>query len=327
MGKSGKPTRRRSSGETADSRSPRRSVIAVYGPDDFLRRQAIEGIEAAVLGHPAPPMSLIDFNGLTAELAEVLDEVRTLPFLAGVRLVIVHDADAFITRHREALERYAQAPSPTGVLVLVCKVMNKQWRLTKAIEKVGELIECKAPPPWKRGEWVRGRAREAYGKTIGSSAAEALVELAGEDMASLDSELSKLAIYVGDRTTISATDVEDLVGLTRPENVFRITDAIAQGDAATAMSLWRQTLATDSQAAFRAVGGLAWAVRQAIAAKTGASAAGGRRGALVASRFTLEQLHDMLVELLMADVASKTGVGTIQSAIERFIVRQCQVRR
>jgi len=271
-------------------------------------------------------MARVDMDGPTAELADVLDEARTLSLLAEVRLVIVRDADAFITKHREALERYAAAPSATGVLVLVCKVMNKQWRLTKAIQKVGRLIECKAPPRRERDRWLVGRAGQAYGKTMQGSAARALVEQAGDDMAGLDAELAKLAVYVGDRETITAADVEALVGLTRPENVFRMTDAVAAGDAATAIGVWRQTLATDNQAEFRAVGGIAWAIRQMIAAKQGAQRGVNPATARAASRFTLEQLHDMLVELLGADVAGKTGLGTVGSAVEKFIVRRCACR-
>jgi DNA polymerase-3 subunit delta len=313
----------RASGSARDGSKP---VYAVFGPDDFLRRQAIGQIVKTVLGDPPAPMAQVDVDGPQAKLADVLDELRTLPFLADVRLVIVHDADSFISANREALERYVAAPSETGVLVLVCDVMNKQWRLSRAIQQVGQLIECKAPPVYQRPEWLAARARQEYAKDMDGAAARALVDLAGSDMASLDAELAKLAIYVGDRDRISTSDVEDLVGFNRPENVFRMTDAIAGGDAAAALRIWRQTLATDSQAAYRAIGGLAWAVRQMMAAKGGGRAPVGPSTSRSASRFTLEQLQDILVDLLAADVTSKTGLGTFDSAVEKLVVRVCSAK-
>lgn len=297
-------------------------VYAVFGPDDFLRRQALKKIEQDVLGEEPPPMARVDFEGDSAPLAEVLDEVRTLSFLAERRLVIVQDADAFVSRHREALERYVAEPSRAGALALVCKVMNKQWRLTKAIQKIGRLLECKPPPPWERGRWLSEHAHRTYGKRLAGQAADALIELTGDDMAALDAELAKLAIYVGDRDDIRTEDIEALVGLNRPEKVFRMTDALARGDAAEAMHVWHQTLASDNQAAFRAIGGVAWAVRQMIAVKEGTAGRANRATQMAASRFTREQLQDMLVQLLRADVESKTGLGSVGSAIERFIVRQ-----
>lgn len=296
-------------------------VYAVYGPDEFLRRQALDEIAEAALGTEPPPMARVDFDGPTAELANVLDEVRTLTFLAEIRLVVVRDADAFITKYRAALERYVEAPSSSGVLVFVCKTMNKQWRLSKAIAKLDGLIECKAPPPWQRDKWLVGRARQHYGKRLDGPAAQALVELAGDDMASLDAELAKLDLYTGERQTIAVADVEALVGLTRPEKIFRMTDALARGDPASAIAIWRQTLATDNQAAFRAIGGIAWAIRQMIQAKQGAPHVSPTTSR-AAARFTLEQLQDMLVQLLASDVASKTGLGTVETAVEKLIVRQ-----
>jgi len=301
-------------------------VYAIYGPDEFLRRQAIEGVIHEVLGDEPPPMALIEVEGPKVALAEVLDELRTLPFLSDRRLVVVREADAFISAHREALERYVASPCSTGVLVLISDVMNKQWRVTRAIQQIGRLIECKAPPPWERTQWLMGRASQAYGKRLEPIAAQALVDLVGGEMAGLDAELVKLTLYVGDRELITTQDVEDLVGYTRPENVFRMTDALAQKDAATCLRLWRQTLATDDQAAYKAIGGLAWAVRQMMAAKepgrTGTHASMTRS----AAAFSLRQLQDILMRLLAADVGSKTGLGTVDSAIEKLVVEQCMAR-
>ena len=52
--------------------------------------------------------------GDQASLADVLDEVRTLPFLARCRVVIVEGADPFVTAHRKELEAYAEKPSTLG---------------------------------------------------------------------------------------------------------------------------------------------------------------------------------------------------------------------
>ncbi len=311
------------SGSTGSAIKP---VYGVYGADEFLRTEAIGRITRDVLGDRPEPMAISDYDGTKASLAEVLDDVRTLPFFGGVRLVIVRDADDLITKHREALERYVAAPSETGVLVLICTSLNKQWRLTRAIEKVGKLVECKAPSPRERPTWLITRARQHYGKTLEPPAAATLVELVGDDMAGLDGELAKLSIYVGDRATITENDVGELVGYHRPENVFRMTDALAAKNAPVCLKVWRQTLATDNQAEFRAIGGLAWAVRQMIVAKDGSKPTTNWSMSKSAGRFTLRQLQDILVQLLAADVAGKTGLGTVETAIEKLIVRSCTAR-
>src|SRR5690349_13239982 len=85
-----------------------RPVYAVAGDDLYLRREALNAITLAVLGPEADDLSVARFSGESAELADVLDEVRTLPFLSRARLAIVENADPFVTAHRRDLETYAE---------------------------------------------------------------------------------------------------------------------------------------------------------------------------------------------------------------------------
>lgn len=58
-------------------------------------------------------MSEYDCATTTAELASVLDDLRTLPFLSERRLVLVREADKFISLYREAVSRIMpRAPAP-----------------------------------------------------------------------------------------------------------------------------------------------------------------------------------------------------------------------
>ena len=52
------------------------------------------------------------FPGESAGLSDVLDELRTLPFLSKARVAVVEGADPFVTAHRRELEEYAEHPSP-----------------------------------------------------------------------------------------------------------------------------------------------------------------------------------------------------------------------
>jgi hypothetical protein len=42
-------------------------------------------------------------------------------------------------------------------------------------------------------------------------------------------------------------------------------------------------------------------------------------------RFSLRQWQDILVKLLSIDVATKTGLGAVRSAVEKLIVELCAV--
>ncbi|MCP4593941.1 MAG: DNA polymerase III subunit delta [bacterium] len=307
-------------------------VYVVYGPETFLKQQAVRRLVHQALGAEAEALGPTRYDGATAELADVLDEVRTLSLLGDLRVAIVEDADSFVTRNRAALERYCADPSDSGRLILVCKTFNARTRLCKAVAGMQGLIKCEAPRGAALNAWISERARTAYGKPMDRSAVARLREHVGETLGVLDAELSKLTTYVGARSSITAEDVDALVGNVREQNVFAITAAMADGDVRTALHHWERVLATDRAAPGRAVGGLAWGIRrlldahQAVATGTPVGnlarqfwtepAVLERRLARVSSRM----LEDQLCDLLAADVAAKTGRSEVSRAVERFII-------
>src|SRR4051794_29572353 len=97
--------------------TPVRPVYAVFGDDSYLRRETVKGLRALVLPGEDDELSVSRFEGANAKLADLLDELRTLPFFSKRRLVILEDADTFITAHRRELEAYVDHPSETGTLI------------------------------------------------------------------------------------------------------------------------------------------------------------------------------------------------------------------
>ncbi|MEP0841613.1 MAG: DNA polymerase III subunit delta [Phycisphaerae bacterium] len=317
------------------------AVYAVFGPEAFLKRQAVRRITDAVLGQADRAMSMNEYEGPSAELAVVLDDLRTLPFLSDRRLVLVREADAFITRFRADLEAYLESPSPTGVLLLECKSLPANTRLYKKIDAQGGIRACPEVKANAIGGWLAGRAREAHGAAIEPQAAALLAELVGTELGLLDAELEKLALYVGDRRTITADDVKALVGQQREEEIWGIMSAIAAGDRARALTLWEEVVETDRTAEILSIAGIAFKVRQLLNAKR-AQAAGAslfelgkmlmiwgnpQRVQAELSAFTVEQLERMLCRLLEADVAAKSGGVSVRASIEALIIEACRGRQ
>ena len=243
-------------------------IYVVFGAETFLKREAVRDIMAQVLAGADPSLALSEYDGGgSVELAQVLDDLRTLPFLAPHRLVVIRDADTFITRYREELEDYCENLSDTGVLLLECKSFPSTTRLAKRVQSIGQAIKCESLSSRAIPGWLAERCRTAYGKRIDAAASAMLAEYIGEDLGLLDSELNKLTLYVGDRPAIAATDIQALVGHTREEQVWGILSAIAAGSEGKAMTLWEQVWETDRAAPGRAIAGIAYKVRQLLTAK------------------------------------------------------------
>jgi DNA polymerase-3 subunit delta len=208
---------------------PVKPVYALFGDDAFLRRESLEAIERAVLGSEADELAVTRFEGTQASLADVLDEVRTLPFFSKQRFVVVADADPFVTAHRKELEAYAEHPSSAGILVLSVKTWTSTTRLAKLVEKVGLAVECKGPHERELTPWLVHLARSRYEAHLDDDAARLLIELVGPEVGLLVGEVEKLAVYVGERARIHRDDVARMVGAGRIETIWKTLDAATTG--------------------------------------------------------------------------------------------------
>jgi DNA polymerase-3 subunit delta len=207
-----------------------RPVYAVVGDDAFLRRETLEAIGRVILqGESDEDLAVSRYSGDVARLSDVLDEVRTLPFLSRCRVVIVEGADPFVTAHRRELETYVERPSSSGVLVLSVKTWPASTKLAKLVEKVGLSIECKGPHERALAPWLAQLARSRCQAQLDDDAARLLIELVGPEAGMLVSEVEKLAVYVGQRGKIHRDDVARMVGAGRIETIWKTLDAATTG--------------------------------------------------------------------------------------------------
>ena len=125
---------------------PIRPVYAVFGDDSYLIRESIRAVARAVSFRSEDREAGISrFPGPVTPLATVLDEVCTLPFFSRRRLVIVDEADPFVTKYRKDLEAYVANPSDSGTLLLQVKQWPATTKLAQLVEKSGAGDQLRRP--------------------------------------------------------------------------------------------------------------------------------------------------------------------------------------
>lgn len=213
-----------------------RPVYALTGDEDFLKRQVMLKLRPLVLGEGDDGMARSSYEGDKALLADVLDELQTLPFLSPRRLVVIENADPFVSKYRAQLEKYLTQPAARGVLVLTVKAWAATTRLAKQLDDASTIV-CKAITTQRLPDWCVRWAASHHAKQLAAPAARLLVDLVGGDMGLLDQELAKLSIYVGDQPQIETNHVDLLVGNSRMENTWKIFDAIGAGQSGEALTI------------------------------------------------------------------------------------------
>lgn len=221
---------------------PPRSNYAIVGKDYFLRLTALKAIRQAFT-NGGEDDSITRFEGPDLEYAALVDELGTGSLFGGTRVVIVEDADrargpqqSFITKHRASLEKLVDHPPRSGVLVLVVESLPGNTKLAKLFGEEG-ILRCEVDSKgFNPASWCRARSQNTYGKKLQPEAARIIAEQHGNELGLLDMELAKLAAAVqGD--TIDARLAESLSGSTAQEVVWKVFDAIAMGQASSALSI------------------------------------------------------------------------------------------
>lgn len=217
-------------------------VAIFHGPEAYLRNGFTDQLKTAI-EQAGNEVQVIRFDGVTAQPVDVLDECRSMALLAAYKMVIVDDADQFITpkkfaeeledseksskragpvaeepsdalkevgKRRAMLERYVQAPCDNVTLVLRAETWRK-GNLDKYAQKVGVVKDCAPLEEGRVANWTAARSKQKYGRAIEVAAVELLVSSLNRDMARIDAELAKLSGASKEGESISADLVERLV--------------------------------------------------------------------------------------------------------------------
>ncbi len=319
----------------AKNRQNTKPVYVIAGKDNFLTATRCRELLDQLLTPEQRPMALYQpEQSDKADITEILDELRTLPFLADVRVVLIKDADKFVSNHRELLEKYFDRPSPTGVLVLAVQTWPKNTRLAKKLAKIGELFNVSELKPWQLPAYAVDYARKQYDKGLSKTTAGFLVELVGDDAGRLTREVDKLAMYAADQKTITAQHVESLIGHNRMFNAFAVIDAVTAGNVGAAVDRLRNMFATDKNADFTTVGAFAYHFRKMFNAKVmldegnavnyiaGKLRIWYNKDAFFAQlgKTSLNTIADVLQQLARIDYQIKTGRSSPKVALEKLVL-------
>ena len=308
-------------------------LYVVHGDEAFLKRQVIRALRQRALGDNADEQSISTYAGEKAVFAEVFDDLDTVPFFDPKRVVIVENADPFVTKYRGELEKRLAHLPVTGLLILDVKTWAANTRLAKMVGETASVV-CKALDSKVLPKWCSDWCAKQYQKQLPADAAMLLTELVEPEMGLLDQELLKLSIYIGAKPKIEFADVDKLVGNNRAQDIWKMFDAIAAGNVRDALAIVDR-LFDQGEEPLRIVGAMSWQLRK-LAQATRFSTQGMSLGAALAKaglfkarpaeaqvkhlgRRRLDRLYDWLLQINM-DLRGNSPLPA-RTLFERFLLK------
>lgn len=310
-------------------------IVVIAGDDPFLIGNECQHLLESLLTPDEREMGLSEIRADAAEIADVLDELRTLPFLASKRVVLIKDAEPFVKSYTDNLITYLDNPSPTGTLVLTATSWDKRTRFHKKLKTFNGLVEIGKLWDNQLPAYVSSYASRAHQLRLDNQICQLLVELVGDDPGRLCREMDKLVVYIAPKKTATTADVEALIGHNRMFDAFGVIDAVSKSQTDQAITRLRNMFQANKDAEYTVVGAFSFHFRRLFRAKCEVQRGDSPHQAALKqgirrkewqqdfmnqlNRLSLPQLGRILAELGRVDFGIKTGKTTAAVAMERLL--------
>ncbi|MFG0260887.1 MAG: DNA polymerase III subunit delta [Novipirellula sp. JB048] len=238
------------------------SMAAVFGPDTTLRTWVIAALSS--------DGDVTSFDGESVRWSDLRDDLATASLFDfdGKRSVVIRNADKFVSQHRPELEKYASQPGTSNRFIIEMTSLPSNTKLYKAIAGDHLVVACTASTDKKlritaagRRQFLTGYVARRHNAALSGEAADALVEMLGEEIGMLETEIAKLALYKSPGETIDEPLVREVVAGWQGKTVWQITEAIATGNATEAL-LQLDKLMSGGQRPIALLPQIAWSLRR-----------------------------------------------------------------
>ena len=203
-------------------------IYFLMGEEPYYIDRITEYLEDNLLTQDEKGFNQMVLYGRDTTIDDIVANAKRYPMMAERQVVIVKEAQD-LSRTIEQLERYAENPQPTTVLVFAYKykTLDKRKKITKILEKNGLVYESKKMYDNQVGEWIK-RILKGRGYDIEPKAMAMLVEFLGNDLSRIANDLKKLEIILPKGSTITPNHIEENIGFSKDFNVFEFRKAIGE---------------------------------------------------------------------------------------------------
>ena len=233
----------------------------LYGPETFYQTEVIQALIQKCITEDNRDFNLETFDARESTVNHWLGSARTLSFLGGIKLVVVRNLHEAVPQDQDAqtLIDYAQSPIPEACVVITADKVDRKRKLFKTLPGLKTAVACEAPKENELASWLRKRAGET-GYSLSPDAARFLVNRVGARPGILAKELEKTLLYAGKNKSVSEKAVSEVVGESKLENVFALTDALKTKNPEKALRLLNNQI-DHGEEPIKILGTIAWQLR------------------------------------------------------------------
>ncbi|MBI4845919.1 MAG: DNA polymerase III subunit delta [Candidatus Omnitrophica bacterium] len=312
-------------------------VYIFSGEEIFLKRFILEEIRLKLFPNDLLPFNYSVFFAKESSCKEVLDTVKTQPFMSAKRLIVLKNVEKFSEREKELLA-FLSKPAAKSVFIMETEKKSSD-KFIKKLTAFATTVNFDKLEGDELMGWVVQYIK-SHGKMITPTAALLLIEKLGNDLDMLVNAISKLLLYVGDADQISEKDIEIMIKRTREDTRFVFLNALMSKQLSSALTM-ADLLSRDGKHATDIIGLINWQLKRVEKVKN-LNEQGYTQADIVSmlklspfalksinkqsGSFSKQALQTGFKFLLETDLAIKQGLKAPGVALETLIVRLCALK-
>jgi DNA polymerase III subunit delta len=311
-------------------------VYLFHGPNQFILERLLSRFRESCVPESARDLNVQIFYGGETESSGIVDSARSLPFMSTCRLMIVRRTEGFSPAALESFLPYLENPSPTTCLIFVSGKTDFKRKFYKKLRAMGGSVAFNRLNDWEIIPWLK-RAGSDLGLEIDAEACAFLVQMVGNRLQDLYSELEKLSLRHG-KGRVGTEEVKNSAIFSRVYTVFELMDELSFKRVEKALVVLQRFLEEEDRGGPLKILGMinrqiklisltkkvfeeGGTVRD-VPKKIGLPGFLGKKMSDQAGRWRFEELEAALAHLYRADGLLKKGAAE-RSVLENLVIALC----
>ncbi|PID93663.1 MAG: DNA polymerase III subunit delta [Bacteroidetes bacterium] len=204
-------------------------IYFLTGEQTYYIDEIVGMIEDTVLQEAERDFNQTVLYGRDTDVKQIISLAKRFPLMASHQLIIIKEAQDI--KQIAGLEPYVKSPLLSTILVMTYKYkkLDRRTSFAKAIARNGVFFEAPQMRDYQMPQWISEYIRKR-GFKIGPRECALLADHLGNQLGKVVNELNKLFINVPEKGTITATHIEEHIGISKEYNVFEYQNALGQRD-------------------------------------------------------------------------------------------------
>lgn len=225
-----------------------KNVFLFYGNEELMIKNKIDKLVNSITDNQYN-INVYDMQINNVSMA--VQDLLTPPFLSDNKVVIIKNP-IFLTKLKSEIEHktemllnYLDNTEETSYLIIDASGLKIEENnsLYKKLKQKGEVSETKELSQVEMKGWLK-RKFAIIGKEITDEAVLLFFERIGWNLLTANNEFDKVANYVGSKETITLSDIEKVVVKELETDVFKLTNALQEGDRKQVILLYQDLVKT-----------------------------------------------------------------------------------